>query len=143
MGNECKTHCKRGHEFNLENTIRIIGGRECRICKGIHRIRRQRDLPFYERDRCREHKAILVELKGNRCADCGGEFPDCCYQFHHRDPMTKTFALGRNMLRAISVLKTEVEKCDMLCSNCHVIRTYGDEVISKKQRAAIARRKEK
>jgi hypothetical protein len=139
--NAGKTHCKRGHEFTPENTRLITGGRECRICKGLHRVRRQRDVPFYERDRCREHKAILVEMKGNRCLDCGGEFPDCCYHFHHRDPMAKTFDLGQNMLRSLSVLKIEAEKCDLLCANCHAIKSYGDKIIADKTRAGIARSK--
>lgn len=28
-----KTHCKRGHEFNKENTYLIKGGRDCRRCR--------------------------------------------------------------------------------------------------------------
>jgi hypothetical protein len=32
--NENKTHCKRGHEFTLENTyVRKSGGRLCRVCQ--------------------------------------------------------------------------------------------------------------
>lgn len=30
--NARKTHCKRGHEFTPENTIRIAQGRNCRTC---------------------------------------------------------------------------------------------------------------
>jgi hypothetical protein len=31
--NAAKTHCKRGHEFDESNTIRIPAGRECRACR--------------------------------------------------------------------------------------------------------------
>ena len=30
--NAAKTHCKRGHEFTTENTMRTSKGRECRLC---------------------------------------------------------------------------------------------------------------
>lgn len=44
--NAKKTHCKRGHEFNLVNTyIMTNGGRQCRPCVAIVRAaKRERDL---------------------------------------------------------------------------------------------------
>ena len=137
-----KTHCKRGHEFTPENTNVLALGRECRACKKMHRQNRQLKWTTYERDRCREQKAILVAEHGGKCQDCGGIFPDCCYQFHHRNPDDKDFNVGCQMLRNLDILRTEADKCDLICANCHVIRTYGDERISKKIRASIALRKE-
>jgi len=133
-----KTHCKRGHEFTPENTNQLPLGRECRRCKEFHRLTRTRTHRHYERDRCREQKAILVAEHGGKCCDCNGVFPDCCYQFHHRNPDEKLFNLGRQMLRNIDVLRVEAKKCDMICANCHVLRTYGDERISRKIIASIA-----
>jgi hypothetical protein len=141
--NTFKTHCKRGHEFTIDNTLITSMGRACRICRDMHRIKARQEQPFYERDRCREQKAILVSLKGGHCYDCDGVFPDCCYHFHHRDPRIKTFDLGQNMLRSLSVLKAEAEKCDLLCANCHAIKSYGDTVIAEKTKAGIARSKGK
>ena len=69
----------------------------------------------------RGHKAILVEYKGGCCKDCGGVFPLCCYDFDHlRD---KVFALGTSLGRKIEILKSEADKCDLVCANCHRIRT--------------------
>jgi hypothetical protein len=35
-GNARKTHCPRGHEYNLENThTDILGSRHCRVCKKL------------------------------------------------------------------------------------------------------------
>ena len=36
-------------------------------------------------------KRKIVDMKGNKCYDCGGVFPDYCYDLDHRDPAQKTF----------------------------------------------------
>ena len=45
--------------------------------------------------------------------------------FDHRDPSTKLFNLmtGRAMLMSDQKLMAEVAKCDVVCANCHRIRT--------------------
>ena len=69
----------------------------------------------------RERKALLIEYKGGMCKDCGGVFPACCYDFDHlRD---KEFEIGGNLGRRIETLKIEADKCDLVCANCHRIRT--------------------
>lgn len=43
--NARKTHCKHGHEFTPENTLRTTnGGRSCRICKNTYALRHYYDL---------------------------------------------------------------------------------------------------
>lgn len=64
-----------------------------------------------------------VEFKQDLyCKECG-ESRWQCITFHHRDPKSKSFALGdainRN-LRKESILE-EIEKCDVLCANCHMV----------------------
>lgn len=71
--------------------------------------------------KARENKAILVEYKGGRCFDCYGVFPICCYDFDHlRD---KSFEIGSALLSNIDKLKKEADKCELVCANCHRIRT--------------------
>jgi hypothetical protein len=68
-----------------------------------------------------ERKALLIAYKGGCCKDCGGIFPSCCYDFDHlRD---KLFEVGLGVLRRLEVVKAEVDKCDLVCANCHRIRT--------------------
>ena len=54
------------------------------------------------------------------CAVCGEDHP-ACLQFHHREPATKVERINRLVLRKQSVaqLLMEIEKCDVLCANCH------------------------
>lgn len=58
------------------------------------------------------------------CMDCDNRFPPYCMDFDHRDGETKEFNVSQ-MLRAQSWSKfiAEIEKCDVVCSNCHRKRT--------------------
>lgn len=92
------------------------------------------------RDWHRKRKARLVAYKGGKCVDCGGIFPDCCYDFDHRDPLQKSFSISSVSARAgmpLSDIEKETDKCDLVCANCHRIRTYGNESISQKMRLGM------
>ena len=77
-------------------------------------------------------KAQLVLYKGSVCVDCGGTFPHVCMGFDHVDPLTKSFSIGAAMGRSLEILKTEADKCDLVCANCHRIRTATNPDISSK-----------
>lgn len=84
------------------------------------------------RKRKRYQKIYLIEYKGGKCQDCGGAFPPCCFQFDHRIPEEKSFGIGEKMGYSLEMLKAEADKCDLVCANCHAIRTAGDERLSEK-----------
>lgn len=81
-------------------------------------------------------KRELVIYKGNKCLDCGNIFPDCCLDFDHRDPHLKAFAISRKMGLPLSELKIEVDKCDLVCKNCHAIRTLANPAVREKLSAS-------
>ena len=87
-----------------------------------------------KRDRYRTIKAEWVEYKGGKCQDCGGVFPSCVFQFHHRDPKEKSFTIGSGAHKAYDVVKAEIDKCDLLCANCHFIREYADVILLKEEK---------
>jgi hypothetical protein len=68
---------------------------------------------------------LLRNLRRVPCADCGGTFPPYCMDFDHRDPAQKSFSLaaGKSLLKNRTTLLEEVAKCDVVCANCHRIRT--------------------
>jgi hypothetical protein len=71
-------------------------------------------------DRRRRVKAILVEEAGGRCATCGYDRCMAALQFHHVDPKTKHFSLGRKgVARSLERARAEARKCVLLCANCH------------------------
>ena len=73
-----------------------------------------------------ERKRILVDHFMDRCSDCGGTFPVCCYDFHHIDPETKSFEIAPRLDGNMETIMEEAKKCIMICSNCHRIRHYKE-----------------
>jgi hypothetical protein len=61
--------------------------------------------------------------ESNPCVDCGNFYPYYVMQFDHlRD---KKFAVGiRSASYGSAYFNAEMEKCDIVCANCHAIRTY-------------------
>lgn len=66
--------------------------------------------------------AFLAELKKKPCMDCGGIFPPECMDFDH---LSNKVASISHLVRKSSIkrLQSEIDKCDLVCSNCHRIRT--------------------
>jgi len=67
----------------------------------------------------RNTKLKLIEYKGGKCEICGYNKPyPRCYEFHHKDQSKKDFTIGKGM-KKFEVSKKEVDKCQLLCRNCH------------------------
>jgi hypothetical protein len=69
----------------------------------------------------------IRKAKDQPCADCGLRYPYYLMDFDHRDRRKKRFNIGRDALSKVSTvdaLRVEVEKCDVVCANCHRVRTY-------------------
>lgn len=73
----------------------------------------------------RRAKRTLVEEMGGACARCGYQRSIAALQFHHVDPQTKRFGLGRAMSSSMEALREEAQKCILLCANCHAEVEHG------------------
>jgi len=64
---------------------------------------------------------ILDGLKKSGCKLCGYTRCLSALEFHHRDSGDKLFTIGRakNHSKPLQEILKEVEKCDILCCNCH------------------------
>ena len=108
------------------------------VCANCHRIRTQRRHAARppqprgsskglepRRQRWREQARVLDALRDRPCADCGLRFPPCAMDFDHRNPATKLAAVTRMIGRAgTSRILEEAAKCDIVCANCHRLRTF-------------------
>lgn len=70
-----------------------------------------------------EKKDWLGEFKKRPCMDCKNIFPTECMDFDHRPGEIKKFNINSSYNRNKKDLLKEIQKCDIICSNCHRIRT--------------------
>lgn len=79
-------------------------------------------------------KEFWIKKFGNKCNDCQQTFSSCVYDFHHLDPTVKEFDPGRVLYSNKPLADIELEKCILLCANCHRLRhqsgTIGNEAES-------------
>ena len=67
-----------------------------------------------------EIKKKAVEYKGGKCCKCGYNKCIDALEFHHIDPTQKDFGIGnKGYTRSWKRVKEELDKCDLVCSNCH------------------------
>jgi len=87
---------------------------------------------YHKSIRARNKKYIHEYLKIHPCTICG--FDDTrALDFDHKDPDTKLNTLA-NMVTGTHSLKRieeEILKCDVLCANCHRIKTFEQFGYSK------------
>ena len=64
------------------------------------------------------------------CMDCGLRYPHYVMDFDHRPGTKKRFNIGTSVARfsTLDDLKSEIAKCDGVCSNCHRHRTFMRKV---------------
>ena len=71
-------------------------------------------------DRMRKLKSQMIEYKGGCCQRCGYDKYQGALEFHHIDPKEKDFNPSHMKKYAFDDrIKKELDKCDLVCSNCH------------------------
>lgn len=87
----------------------------------------------YERNRHKKGIELIRSLKNFPCMDCGKRYPPCVMDFDHRDPRTKRIWSHNSGMTALSTastkrIKEEAAKCDIVCANCHRVRTQKQAI---------------
>lgn len=79
------------------------------------------------KERKRQLKKEAVDYKGGKCSVCGYSKYQGALEFHHINPSEKedTIANLINELQTLEQMKNELNKCILVCSNCHK-EIHGD-----------------
>lgn len=87
----------------------------------------------YSRTKARTVKWYLVSIKGGKCENCGYDSNLSALSFHHINPETKSFEIDARSCanRSINSLLEEVNKCRLLCCNCHAEIHNPDLIINE------------
>lgn len=70
-----------------------------------------------EKARYQKKKAFIDEQK-RCCAKCG-DTRVYVLDFHHKDRDEKDFTIGRIKKGSLDLIQNEIDKCAVLCANCH------------------------
>ncbi len=65
-------------------------------------------------------RKMALEYKGGKCEVCG--YDRCIYalEFHHLNSSKKDFAISsKGYTRSWNRVKEELDKCILICANCH------------------------
>lgn len=94
------------------------------LCANCHRIRHAaedvRSKGGAVVDYRRRLKVRAVEYMGGCCYECDVSGPSAIFDFHHVDGSDKRFGIGEDGIpRRWDKIVAELEKCVMLCANCH------------------------
>lgn len=96
---------------------------------------RKKYLNFRISELRREVKLKCIEYKGGACARCGYNKCPTSLSFHHQDADGKDFGISSNgYSRSFEKCKPELDKCILLCMNCHGEIHYEEDQISREQK---------
>lgn len=105
----------------------------CELCReAMTQYQRERrlkrpDVVEKNRSRVEERRKELADFvrklkEGKPCTDCGAVYPYFVMQFDHLDGTEKITTVSRHWSK--KTILAEIGKCQLVCANCHAIRTY-------------------
>jgi len=122
------------NQFEFKDKYKIGRSSWCRTCNREYKKKhylKNKDRYVSAAEICNNkrrlviRKAILDYLKDHPCVDCGESDP-VVLEFDHRDPTQKVAAISKlrgNRCDLDTIIKKEIEKCDVRCANCHRRKT--------------------
>lgn len=122
MGLKICTNCNQSKPLSefYQRKDRKNGHNLCKVCFNRYTI-----------ERWIKRKIDAITYKGSKCQDCSinyPEYPYAVFEFHHRKPSEKDVDWSTLKLRSDKAIKHELDKCDLLCANCHRIRHHNNHV---------------
>ena len=97
----------------------------CKVCKRnsdkISYEKRKESINIKKKKKIDLFRKTYQELKNNKCCLKCDETKHHLLDFHHKDDSKKDFNIGTEAWRCLNIEKIikEIEKCVILCSNCH------------------------
>ena len=71
-------------------------------------------------ERRRKTKDMAIEYKGGKCEKCGYNKCNGALEFHHLNPEEKDFSISTSgTTKSFERIKKEIDKCILVCANCH------------------------
>lgn len=119
----------------------MVGTKECRVClkvlplslfyKDVRYVTGHKHLCKVCQNEARNKRRVarkewIQSVKVERgCSDCGYNSHPEALHFDHLPEHKKEYAIATLADSAVSKYLDEIEKCEVVCANCHAIRTYN------------------
>lgn len=125
----CNTHYLRSrHGTDMEKAIQVDNPDQgCKVpgCDKSH-YGLGCCKSHYKSEQRKQRWEFIIQMKGGCCQRCGISYHYSVYDLHHRDPTKKEFSIGLDIGNvSFERLIEEVDKCDLLCSNCHRLTHFN------------------
>ena len=91
----------------------------CKVCQKKYYFNNRKNIRLQQREQRKQMKAKAIEYLGGQCQCCGFKKALSVLQFHHRDPTEKEAMWNTIKNWPEEKRKKELDKCDLLCANCH------------------------
>ncbi len=73
----------------------------------------------------KRNKEYIIEAKKKPCKDCNIQYPTYIMDLDHLPGTYKRFALSKmSKTYSLKEVQKEIDKCEVVCANCHRERTY-------------------
>lgn len=69
-------------------------------------------------------KTFINEAKNVPCTDCGMRYPYYVMDFDHLGDKEFDISNMKRRNMSLQLIKIEIAKCEVVCSNCHRVRTH-------------------
>lgn len=127
-------------EYRIKNRNRILSNRRKWRTENKDKINKQKKI-----HRLKFIKKVLKyidSIKKGPCMDCNQSFPIKCMDFDHRpgEIKHKNITAYKSGNSSMKVIKREIAKCDLVCGNCHRLRTFSRYQKSKNPSITTRRR---
>lgn len=105
--------------------------------------RRTKNIYFYLCKECHRIKSLetrinfkkkAIKYKGNHCQKCGYDKNIAALEFHHSNPQEKEINPAKLYSKPWEYAKSELNKCTLLCANCHREEHYKENQIKQQQK---------
>lgn len=73
----------------------------------------------------KNYSKIKLIKESNPCNDCQNYFPAPCMDFDHRPEEVKLYNVASMTTYRWELIEAEISKCDLICANCHRLRTVN------------------
>ena len=103
-------HCKiekEENQFYKRRQDKNLGS-YCKCCTKLQATTRQQKV-----------KEEAINYKGGKCISCNYDSYQGALEFHHLDPSKKDFGISASRHLSFEKIKSELDKCILLCANCH------------------------